>query len=196
MTKVITAPRKFDCEDKLGLFGDEKDYELLVDWDCDFYAPTPMGEENSETNIIFKFRKDWFTQEQQDEAYKGLREAAGSTENRGLAAGKEKTVALGTRDWVTNYHDALLQYFMKPSATLDGSDPVEAIKQEYKGREKIADDSRGKVWLAQKVAEEDFVFENWVEEVRVLPKDEMIAEATRVHDKLTSTTSYLYNFLC
>ena len=190
MTKVITAPRKFDCEDKLGLFGDEKDYELLVDWDCDFYAPTPMGEENSETNIIFKFRKDWFTQEQQDEAYKGLREAAGSTENRGLAAGKEKTVALGTRDWVTNYHDALLQYFMKPSATLDGSDPVEAIKQEYKGREKIADDSRGKVWLAQKVAEEDFVFENWVEDGRALPKDEMIAEATRVHDKLTSTTSY------
>ena len=52
MTKVITAPRKFDCEDKLGLFGDEKDYELLVDWDCDFYAPTPMGEENSETNIM------------------------------------------------------------------------------------------------------------------------------------------------
>ena len=82
MTKVITAPRKFDCEDKLGLFGDEKDYELLVDWDCDFYAPTPMGEENSETNIIFKFRKDWFTQEQQYEAYYGLREAAGSTENR------------------------------------------------------------------------------------------------------------------
>ena len=66
------------------VFGDEKDYELLVDWDCDFYAPTPMGEENSEANIIFKFRKNWFTQEQQDEAYKGLREAAGSTENRGL----------------------------------------------------------------------------------------------------------------
>ena len=30
MTKVITAPKKFDCEDKLGFFGDEKDYELLV----------------------------------------------------------------------------------------------------------------------------------------------------------------------
>ena len=30
MTKVITAPRKFDCEDKLGLFGDEKDYELSL----------------------------------------------------------------------------------------------------------------------------------------------------------------------
>ena len=119
-----------------------------------------------------------------------MREAAGATENRGLAAGTEKTVALGSRDWVTNYHNALLQYFMSPSATLDGSDPVEAIRQEYKGREKIADDSRGKVWLAQKVAEEDFVFENWVEEVRVLPRDEMIAEATRVNDKLTSTTSY------
>ena len=61
MTKVITAPKKFDCEDKLGLFGDENDYELLCDWDCDFYAPTPMGEENSEANIIFKFRKNWFT---------------------------------------------------------------------------------------------------------------------------------------
>ena len=149
-----------------------------------------MGEENSEANIIFKFRKNWFTQDQQDKAYNGLREAAGATENRGLAAGSEKTVALGTRDWVTNYHNALIQYFMSPSATLDGSDPVEAIQLEYKGREKIADDSRGKVWLAQKVAEEDFVFDNWVEEIRGLPREEMVKEATRVNDKLTSTTSY------
>ena len=190
MTKVITAPKKFDCEDKIGRFGDEKDYELLCDWDCDFYAPTPMGEENSEANIIFKFRKNWFTQEQMDEAYAGLREAAVASENRGLAAGIEKTVSLGSRDWVTNYHEELLQYFQNPGATLDGSDPVETIKEKFKGRETIADDSRGNVWLRQKVDEEGFVFEEWVEEIRQLPKDKMITEANRVREKLTSTTSY------
>jgi|TARA_B100001093_G_scaffold469173_1_gene489703 hypothetical protein len=190
MTKTITAPKKFDCENILGRFGDESHYELLVDYDCDFYAPTPMGEENSEENIIFKFRKNFFSQEQQDEAYKGLREAAGATENRGLAAGIEKTKSLGSRDWVTNYHEELLAYFQNPSTTLDGSDPVENIKAKWKGRENIADDSRGNVWLALKVAEEAFEFEAWVEEIRLLPKDEMVAEANRVRDKLTSTTSY------
>lgn len=190
MVRVITAPKKYDCENKLGFFGSENDYDELIENDCDFYAPMPMGEENSEENIIFKFRKNWFTKEQQDEAYAGLREAATSTENRGLAAGKEKEKKLGSRDWVTNYHDELLQYFMKPSATLDGSDPVEDIKAKHRGRENIADDSRGKVWLAQKVAEENFVFNEWVEEVRHLPQSEMIAEATRVNNKLTSLTSY------
>ena len=90
MVRVITAPKKYDCENKLGFFGNENDYDELIENDCDFYAPMPMGEENSEENIIFKFRKNWFTKEQQDEADAGLREAATSTENRGLAAGKEK----------------------------------------------------------------------------------------------------------
>ena len=30
MTKIITAPKKFDCEDKLGFFGDKEDYELAA----------------------------------------------------------------------------------------------------------------------------------------------------------------------
>ena len=88
----------------LGQFVDERHYDLLVEEDCDVYAPPDCDLATQadcdvpkdcatcehgmdERRIVFKFRKNFFSKEQQDAAYAGLREAAIRTENRGLASG-------------------------------------------------------------------------------------------------------------
>ena len=69
--KVIVADRKYDCSHLLGQFLDESHYDLLVEEDCDVYAPAgcDLGEVAAcnqecsscekgmdERKIIFKFR--------------------------------------------------------------------------------------------------------------------------------------------
>ena len=102
MVKVIVAKQKYDCKHLLGQFVDEQHYDVLVEEDCDVYAPPDcdLGTQSTctsdcetcdkgtnEKKIIFKFRKNYFSKEEQDSAYAGLREAATATQNRGLAAG-------------------------------------------------------------------------------------------------------------
>jgi hypothetical protein len=187
-TKVITAATKVDCEHLLATFVDHSHYDTLVEYDCDFYAPSVDGI-NSEKNILFKFRKNWFTKEQQDLAYKGLREAAVETQNRGIAAGP-KGSKLGGRDWVTEYQEEMLEALSKYETTLDGSNPITTITEKYKNKDKTAAGNRGSVWLKNKVTDEGFIFEEWLNEIKSLPRDEIVKEATRVKSKLTSTTSY------
>lgn len=204
MVKVIVAKEKLDCEELLGTFLDERHYDVLIEEDCDFYAPAPCGleERNScelnlncsgcvkgqdEDTIIFKFRKNWFSKEMQDQAYEGLHAAAGASQNRGLAAGPRDD-KLQNRDWVTEEQLDIIEYMMDPVDTVDGSDPIENIRQRHANVKKQAE--RGQVWLANKVKEENFVFEEWVEKTRVLPKDKMAEEATRVANKLISLTTY------
>ena len=56
-----------DREDILGKFATEDDFDLLIDEDCDLYNLNPMDEsQKNEENVIFKFRKGVFTQEEQD----------------------------------------------------------------------------------------------------------------------------------
>ena len=119
MVKIIVADRKHDCTHLLGQFLDESHYDLLLEEDCDVYAPpdcdvattadcdVPRDCANCvagthERRIIMKFRKNFFTKQQQDDAYAGLREAAIETQNRGLAAGP-RADKLGNREWVTEY---------------------------------------------------------------------------------------------
>ena len=187
-TKVITAANKIDCEHLLATFVDHTHYDTLVDYDCDFYAPSIDGI-NSEKNILFKFRKNWFTKEQQDMAYKGLREAAVETQNRGVAAGP-KGLKLGGRDWVTEYQDEMLDALMKYAPRLDGSDPIKEVKDKWINKDTKSAGNRGSVWLKNKVTDEGFVFEEWLNEISKMSADEIIKEATRVRTKLTSTTSY------
>ena len=111
MTKIIVADKIHDSEHLLGMFVDESHYDILVEEDTDCYLPAgTFGGQSSESNIAFKFRKNFFSKEEQDAAYKGLREAAVRTENRGLASGiKEGTSVTGEgREWVTNYQEELL----------------------------------------------------------------------------------------
>ena len=180
-TKVITAANKIDCEHLLATFVDHSHYDTLVEYDCDFYAPSIDGI-NSEKNILFKFRKNWFTKEQQDLAYKGLREAAVETQNRGVAAGPKGT-KLGGRDWVTEYQEEMLEALSKYETTLDGSNPITTITEKYKGKDKTSAGNRGSVWLKNKVTDEGFIFEEWLNEIKSLSRDEIVKEALRVKSK-------------
>jgi hypothetical protein len=203
MVKVIVADRKHDASHLLGQFLDESHYDLLIQEDCDVYAPAgcDIGEVAScekdcsscdkgtdEKKIIFKFRKNYFTKEQQDAAYAGLREAAVETQNRGLAAGP-RAEKLGNREWVTEYQYEMLDVFLKPTENLFGEDPVETIRDKYKSK-KDAVSNRARVWSIEGVKKEKFVFDEWVDKVKTLPEDEAKAQATHVAEKLICATTY------
>lgn len=117
MTKVIVAKNKLDCEHLLGKFVDDSHYDVLIEEDTDCYLPFNCGMEQKatcktancadcndaqtkdESRIAFKFRKNFFSKKEQQQAYEGLREAAQPSQNRGLAAGP-RGEKLGGRDWL------------------------------------------------------------------------------------------------
>jgi hypothetical protein len=203
MVKVIVADRKYDAQHLLGQFLDESHYDLLIEEDCDVYAPAgcDLGEVAScdkdcstcdkgtdEHKIIFKFRKNYFSKAEQDAAYAGLREAATETQNRGLAAGP-RGEKLGNREWVTEYEYDILDYFVNPGANLFGADPIEEIRAGHKNK-KPSPSNRNNVWGISAVKKDNFVFEDWVEATKKLPEAEMIAEAERVIKKYVCATTY------
>lgn len=203
--KVIVAERKYDCEHLLGQFLDESHYDILVEEDCDVYMPaacdiaTQAGCEfnrncsgcekgTNELRIAFKFRKNFFTEEQQNAAYAGLREAATETQNRGMAAGP-RGEKLGNREWVTEYEYDIVDYFLDPKPNLLGEDPIDAIRAQHKGK-KPAPSNRNHVWSIERTKEINFIFEEWVEKTRHLPIEEQIKSANFVADKLICQTTY------
>jgi hypothetical protein len=137
---------------------------------------------------VFKFRKNYFTKEQQDAAYAGLREAAVETQNRGLAAGP-RAEKLGNREWVTEYEYEMLDQFLKPAENLFGEDPVEELRKKYAGK-KSAVSNRARVWSIDRVKKEAFKFEEWVDKVKTLSEDEAKAQAKHVAEDLICATTY------
>jgi hypothetical protein len=203
MVKVIVADRKYDCSHLLGQFVDESHYDFLIEEDCDVYMPANCDLATQadcdkdcsscetgadEKRIVLKFRKNYFTKEQQDQAYIGLREAATETQNRGLAAGP-RAEKLGNREWVTEYEYDILDYFVNPGANLFGADPIEEIRAAHKNK-KPSPSNRNNVWGISAVKKDNFVFEEWVEATKNLPESEMIAEANRVIKKYVCATTY------
>ena len=203
MVKVIVADRKHDSSHLLGQFLDESHYDLLIEEDCDVYAPAgcDLGEVAScdkecntcekgtdEKKIIMKFRKNYFSKEEQDQAYIGLREAATETQNRGLAAGP-RGEKLGNREWVTEYEYDIIDYFSNPKANLFGEDPIEAIRASHRNK-KPSPSNRNNVWGISTVQKDGFEFEAWVNATKNLTAEEMKAEAKRVADKYICATTY------
>ena len=203
MVKVIVAKEKLDASHLLGQFVDERHYDVLVEEDCDVYAPPDcdLGDQavcTSECNtcskgmderkIIFKFRKNYFTKEEQDAAYLGLREAAVETQNRGIAAGP-RGEKLGNREWVTDYEYDIIDFFSNPKANIMGTDPVEEIKAAHAGKA-TQPSNKNNVWGIQAVKKDNFVFEDWVEATRKLMPDEQRAEAKRIVNKYVCATTY------
>jgi hypothetical protein len=203
MVKVIVADRKYDCSHLLGQFVDESHYDFLIEEDCDVYMPADCDlatqadcdKECSscdtgadEKRIVLKFRKNYFSKEQQDQAYIGLREAATETQNRGLAAGP-RSEKLGNREWVTEYEYDILDYFLNPGANLFGADPIEEIRNAHKNK-KPSPSNRNNVWGISTVKKDNFVFEDWVEATKKLPEAEMIAAANHVIKKYVCATTY------
>jgi len=184
MTKIIIAQTKLDCEHLLGQFADESHFDTLIEEDTDCYLAS-----EDEANIAFKFRKNYFSKEQQDAAYAGLREAAVSTQNRGLAAGP-KSEKCGGRDWVTEFQLNVLECFKKQEENsiveVDIAQEVELLRERYAN----TDSSRGLVWLGAKVKEDNFNFEDWLKHAVKLSIKDRKEETRGVGETYISDTTY------
>jgi hypothetical protein len=184
MTKIIVAKNKLDCEHLLGQFLDESHFDTVIneDTDCYFFS-------EDEQNIAFKFRKNFFTKEEQEQAYLGLREAALPTQNRGLAAGP-KGEKCGGRDWATEFQLRVFDLFQKEeentAVEVNIRDEVAILRERYKDVET----TRGLVWLSALVKQNNFVFEEWLEGVLTLSVAERKEIAKETRKKYISDTTY------
>lgn len=190
-------------ESVLGQYADETSYDILIDCDADFYLPAECDMEKSttcdrecincldESRVAFKFRKNVFTQEEQDGAYKGLWGAAIESNNRGLAAGPREE-SQGNRDWVTGYQHDVLKWFAKGQPiNIDGSDPVETFLSKH---HQAGEEIRGGVWLRTKIEPEYGDYKNFfpkmLEKLQSMTNVAASKEAKRVLETMISATSY------
>jgi hypothetical protein len=184
MANIIIAKTKIDCEHLLGQFLDESHFDTVINEDTDCY----LGSED-EDNIAFKFRKNYFSKQEQDAAYAGLREAATPTQNRGLAAGP-KGEKCGGREWATEFQlrvfDLLQKEAENTAIQVEINEEIETLRERYKDVES----TRGLVWLSALVKQDEFNFENWLKKVIKLSVAERKKEAFVVENKYISDTTY------
>lgn len=196
--------------DLVGKWLDSSHYHTLVEEDMDLYLPpdcAPLSalsecDKNlnckscdkgiSEQNIVFKFRKNFFSKEEVDSAYAGLREAATETQNRGVAGGP-KTEKCGGRDWVTDEQFDLLDFFSNRNTTsifgdYNPAEEVAAIRNKFATLDK--ESSRGIVWLSEKVKQHNFIFEEFIEHLCSISMEEARTEARIVTETYISKTTY------
>lgn len=213
MVKVIVADSKLDCEHLLGQYLDESHFDIVINEDTDCYKEADCGLETrvtcdkecsdcdigkDERRIAFKFRKNWFTQEEQDQAYIGLREAAVESQNRGLAAGPRgeslATEGRQGRDWVTDYELEILDHLMSQDGRLIDDVSVESIRAKYADGKSKPDETRGRVWMRSHVTERypeyHGWFDKWVDSLEGKSKEEVVEEARMVAEKWVSHTNY------
>jgi len=218
MVNVIVAKTKHDCEHLLGTYLDDSHYDILGQEDTDCYMPPLCSvaeradcsgscedcmKGTDELRIAFKFRKNWFTKEEQTQAYLGLREAATESQNRGIAAGPRGDF-LGVegrqgRDWVTPYEEEILKFLLKNNNDLEEiigeKTSIQSIRDKYKNSQKGNDEEvRGRVWVRSEVCKEypEYYgwFDKWVDGLSNKPEEMQKEEALRVHDKWISATNY------
>jgi hypothetical protein len=195
MVKVIVAEQKHNCEHLLGKFVDESHYDHLIEEDTDVYMPPQFGEDPiSEKRIVLKFRKNYFSKEQQDAAYVGLREAAIRTENRGLASGIKDGILATTegREWVTNYQDEMMRALIKNrNSALDNEDVIDTVRAKYPrevDKKMAGGDGKNNVWVISRFRGK-FDFEAWLDSIKPFTREER-AKATEEVMKMVSTTTY------
>jgi len=213
MVKIIVAKDKLDCEHLLGTYLDESHFDILVDEDTDCYMP-PMCDVTTkadcsedcracdigtdERRIAFKFRKNWFNQEEQTHAYLGLREAATESQNRGLAAGPRgemlSTEGRKGREWVKDYELEVLDFLIDNGAKLLDDNSVEKIREKYRTKKIIDEDTRGYVWLRSEVVkiypEYHGWFDKWVDGLSNKTKETQRQEAIDIQKNWISVTNY------
>ena len=205
---VVLRPEEVTVRpDLVGTWLDSSHYHTLVEEDMDLYLPPSCAmeiaaEDNcdkamscntctkglSEHNIVFKFRKNFFTEEEVASAYEGLKDAATETQNRGTAAGP-RGEKQGQREWVTAYQWEVLETFKKGTTNILGEDPIVAIIEKYKDK-KDEVSNRAQVWLSTVMAADNFNFDTWVDAVRKLDAITQTQEAKDVEDTYISKTTY------
>lgn len=213
MTKIIVLKPE-DVKPRPELIGqwlDKNHYHTLIEEDCDLYLPADCSSDFdveqscinnmncsschkglTEKNIVFKFRKNFFSQEEAASAYAGLREAAVETQNRGIAGGPRTGTCAG-REWVTDEQFELLEFFAYNNTTsvfddISTKDEVIAIKNKFKNLKN--DESRGVVWLAEKVKSNNFNFDSFIDNLCSLSIDEARSKAKDVLNNYISKTTY------
>lgn len=180
----------------LGQFANEESYDILVDGDTDFYLPSGNAMFNDtpiedESNVAFKFRKNVFTQEEQDGAFEGLFDAAIESNNRGMAAGPREETQ-GNRDWVTGFQqDVLAWYEQNQPIDLEGGDMLENFAKKH---EKAEDEIRGGVWLRTKVEPEFGTYKEFfpkmMDKLASMSIEEASSYAKNVRKEMISSTNY------
>lgn len=207
MVKTIVAREKLDCSHLLGQFLDESHYDILIEEDTDCYqradcdpvakascttgdcADCSILNTKDERKIAFKFRKNFFSKQEQEQAYAGLRDAAVASQNRGLAAGP-KGDKCGGRDWVTEVQYRVLDYLVKIEPNNLGFDlksDIERIKELHGN----TNSSRGLVWLSQEVKEGDFNWDKWLTKtIKQKDLNKIIQDAKYVQETFISDTTY------
>lgn len=201
MVKVIVADFKINCEHLMGQYLDESHFDTLIEEDTDCFKESDslLDTELSERRIAFKFRKNFFSQEEQDQAYIGLREAATESQNRGMAAGPRGEMlgvdGRGGRDWVTDYEMEILDYLMTDKGRLIDELNIENIRARHADSPRSnADETRGTVWLRSQVCKiypEYFGwFDKWVDSLETKDKEDVAKEARNIAENWISTTNY------
>jgi len=201
MVRIIVADSKLDCEHLLGQYVDDSHYDIVINEDTDCYMESVMGSPSlgNEQRIAFKFRKNWFTQEERDSAYIGLREAAKESQNRGLAAGPRGELlggeGRGGRKWVTSYELEVLDFLLNTDGRLIDDLSIESIRKKYEGAGRSTEDeTRGQVWLRSQVCKtypEYFGwFDKWVDGLHNKTKEQCAEEAKMIATKWVSQTNY------
>lgn len=191
MVKVIVAPVKYDCEDRLGSFGSEADYDILVEEDTDCYMPEDhslVGSEGAvdEKRLAFKFRKNYFSKEEQDLAYEGLHEAAVKSDNRGLASGSIDQDS-SIKKFVTEEELDVIDFLINPPNELFGStETIESLLEKVDANKTLS--TRACIWLVAKIVE--FDFKEWALKTYSLELKERVKEATRISETFISKTNY------
>jgi hypothetical protein len=211
MVKMIVADKIHDSEHLLGMFVDESHYDILINEDTDCYLPADCSvaeQANCETDrdcsncakglnekrIAFKFRKNYFSKEEQDAAYIGLREAAVRTENRGLASGiKEGTSVTGEgREWVTNYQEEMIHAILGArTASLVDGDVIEEVRSRFPtqaDRLKALGSGKNNVWVISRFRNK-FNFDEFIDSIIPMDREQRAAETEEVM-KMISETSY------
>lgn len=194
MVEVLVR-KNVGAEETLGTFISKEYYDRAIDFDCDLYAWNQTGI-NDESNIIFKYRKNVFTKEEQDAAYAGLREAATESQNRGMAAGPRGEQLgqehRGNRDWVTAEQLEILAFLARPLNTIDDGTTIESIKESHKRGSK--EETRGQVWLRSEVTkvypEYHGWFEKWLYDMTLLSREDQQKEAKYMVSNYISDTNY------
>jgi len=210
---VLSNPDVIPRTDLVGQWLDDSHYHTLVQDDIDLYLPpkclteidTDDCDKNcgkcesgiDERNIVFKFRKNYFSKELVKGAYDGLRDAATVTENRGIASGIKAGIDKQEegREWITNYqYDIFDAIFDNQNASLDEDevDPIDDIRNKYptpESRLKAGGSGRNNVWVISRFRDGKFDFEGWVDSLKGLSRAERVASAEEVQ-KMVSETSY------
>lgn len=195
MVKKLQAREKLNCEHLLGTFLDETHYDLLVESNMDFYTPPNI---NGESEILFSFRKGYFTEEEQKGAYDGLFAAATISENRGMAAGTKEgytnTNVAGERQFVTNYeHEMMDAIYEDVNAKLiEEEDCITRIRNKYptvESRRRCEGSSMNITWVINRIrnGEKLFVFDDWIDSIIPLSKADRAEEVKNVSSMMSQS---------